>query len=279
MNGCAIRTMSLLAPSGRSVMVAFDHGGGGAPEGGEDVPGILDTLGASSAQGLLLGPGLSRAAGPRLIRPGAPALVTALDAPIFSDTPGGHGPLLAHRRALSPATALGQGATSGKVVLPIAVGDAAAHADSVAMIAALAEEAHAVGLPLMIEPALWGADARHDDAVIAHSARVAWELGADSVKIHAPHDHDVLAGIVAHAVGPVFVLGGSPASAEGFVRDVDAWIAAGATGVVVGRNVWARPDPAAAISALARVVHDRDPDGAREILTDAERAASRGAVR
>lgn len=273
MNGCAVRTSQLLdAETGRSVMLAFDHGGGGMPRGGEDLPAVLDLLTTSPVQGVLLGPGTSRAAGPRFAHPGAPALITALDAPVFSDIPGGHGTIQGHRRVISARAALANGATAAKVLVPIGPGDAYDFADSFELVAAACEEAHEVGLPVMIEPALWGERAVHDDDVIAHSARQAWELGGDMVKIHAPSDTRVLRQIVDRAVGPVFVLGGDPASSDEFVALADSWIDAGAAGVVVGRNVWARPNPAVMVAALRAVVLARDVDAARALLS--ERASS-----
>ncbi|GAA2224357.1 hypothetical protein N1031_00350 [Herbiconiux moechotypicola] len=276
MNGCAIRTQQLLDPAtGRSVMLAFDHGGGGMPRGGEDLPAVLDIVTGSAAQGVLLGPGVSRLAAARFARAGAPAMITALDAPVFDDIPGGHGAILGHRRVLSAKAALANGATAAKVVVPIGPGSRYDFSDSFELVARAAEESHEVGLPLMVEPALWGervvgANATADDAaydrVIAHSARQAWELGADMVKIHAPRDPEVLREIVQHSEGPVFVLGGDPATAEEFVSSVDAWIGAGALGVVVGRNVWARPNPALMVAALRAIVLDRDPDAALALL-------------
>ncbi|WES62807.1 hypothetical protein P0L94_10080 [Microbacter sp. GSS18] len=270
MNGCLIRTAQLQNPaSGRCVAVAFDHGGGGMPPGGADVPAILDVVCASgAADAVLLGPGLSRAAGSRLAAPSAPALITALDAPIFGARPGEHGDLITQRRLLDAGTALRNGATSAKVAMPLGLDDADRWADSVSLIAGAIEDAHAAGLPVMVEPALWGPVAAHDDELIAHSARVSWELGADSVKIHATEDAAVLARIVDHSPGPVYVLGGAPASAEAFLADVDRWIDAGVAGVVVGRNVWARPEPGRMIRALAAVVHDRDLDAARAVLRE-----------
>ncbi|MDQ1129484.1 DhnA family fructose-bisphosphate aldolase class Ia [Microbacterium sp. SORGH_AS 888] len=219
MNGCAVRTNQLLdAETGRSVMLAFDHGGGGAPRGGEHLPAVLDLLTASAVQGVLLGPGVSRAAGPRFAHPGAPAMITALDAPVFSDVPGGHGVVRGHRRVLSARGALAYGATAAKVLVPIGPGSAYDFADTFELVAAACEEAHEVGLPVMVEPALWGENAVHDDTVIAHSARQAWELGADMIKIHAPRETRVLGEIVERSVGPVFVLGGDPAHIRGVHR-------------------------------------------------------------
>lgn len=259
MNGCAIRTRQLLDPAtGRSVMLAFDHGGGGMPRGGENLPGILDTIIGSNAQGVLLGPGVSRQAGERFDRLGAPALISALDAPVFSDLPGEHGHIGAHRRVQSAKTALALGATAAKILIPLGPGDLGQFGDTFELVARTTEEAHEIGLPVMVEPALWGVRATHSDEVIAHSARMAWELGADMIKIHAPHDVSVLADIVANSLGPVFVLGGDPATPEQFVSSVDSWITAGALGVVVGRNVWGRPHPATMIDALRAIVLDRD---------------------
>jgi DhnA family fructose-bisphosphate aldolase class Ia len=269
MNGCGVRTQQLLdAETGRSVMLAFDHGGGGMPTGGEDLPHLLDVIVGSRAQGVLLGPGVSRASGGRFARPGAPAMITALDAPVFSDIPGEHGTIKGHRRVISAATALGNGATAAKVLIPIGPGKAYDFSDTFELVAAACEEAHEVGLPVMIEPALWGERAQHDDAVIAHSARQAWELGADMIKIHAPDDSSVLAEIVSRSLGPVFVLGGNPTSADEFVDSVDSWIEAGATGVVVGRNVWGRPRPDIMVDALRAIVLQREPELARRLLAE-----------
>ncbi|MDX2377412.1 hypothetical protein M4I32_11435 [Microbacterium sp. LRZ72] len=265
MNGAAIRAASLFDPaSGRCVVAAFDHGGSGMPRGGEDAPERVAAIVAGGPDAVLLGQGLARLSLRDFAAAGAPRLIIALDAPVFSDRPGTTGAIRGHRRTARADEALRDGATAAKVVLPLGTGEL--FADSVELVARAARECQAAGLPLIVEPVLWGTEVppsgAERDALIAHSTRAAWELGADLVKIHAPEQVETLALITRSAPGPVLVLGGAPTDTATFLRAADAWIRAGARGIAAGRNVWSRRDPRAAIAGLRRVVHDRDLAGA-----------------
>jgi DhnA family fructose-bisphosphate aldolase class Ia len=271
MNGIALRVSQLLNPTtSRSVIVAFDHGGSGVPKGGADVGHIVDAVAASGAEGLLVGPGVARHAAAALARPGAPRLLVSLDAPIFSPLPGEHGKLQDHVRVATPEYALHLGATAAKVLLPVGFADADRFAKSVDLLRVIAMDCHRIGLPLMVEPALWGEKASEtDNELIAHACRMGVEIGADILKIPAPPNAEVLAGIVRNSPVPVMVLGGSPRDAAGFVDEVAGWMKSGAVGVVVGRNVWSRPDPKQAVAALAATVHRGDAAAAGKAWTAA----------
>jgi len=260
MNGIALRVSQLLNPAtGRSVIVAFDHGGSGVPKGGADVGQIVEAVGGSGAEGLLVGPGVARIAAEKLAHPGAPRLLVSLDGPIFSPLPGEHGKLKGHIRVATPEYALHLGATAAKVLLPVGFADADQFARSVDMLRTIAMDCHRIGLPLMVEPALWGEKASEtDNELIAHACRMGVEIGGDILKIPAPPSAQVLAGIVRDSPVPVMVLGGSPRDAASFVNEVGGWMESGAVGVVVGRNVWSRPDPKRAVAALAATVHRGD---------------------
>lgn len=264
MNGIALRVSQLLNPAtGRSVIVAFDHGGSGVPKGGADLASILESVAGSGAEGLLVGPGVARLAASRLARPGAPRLIVSLDAPIFSPLPGEHGKLKDHVRVATPEYALHLGATAAKVLLPVGFASAEQLGRSVELLRTIAMDCHRIGLPLMVEPALWGEGASESDsALIAHACRMGVEIGADILKIPPPSEPAVLSAIVRNSPVPVMLLGGAPRDAAGFVAEVGGWMTSGAVGVVVGRNVWGRPDPKAAVAALAATVHQGDAGAA-----------------
>jgi class I fructose-bisphosphate aldolase len=253
---------------GGIVGVAFDHGGSGVPEGGAEIQRICEQVTASPAQALLLGPGLALRAGALLARPGAPRLVVSVDVPIFS--PGGGHVLEDHRRLVSVESAVGLGATAVKVLLPVGRVTAKELGDSVQIVSTVVEEAHRLGVPVMVEPALWGPLAKQEDELILHSNRMAIELGADLLKTVAPVAPEALAQLIDNSPVPVVILGGSARSRSDLVYDIARWIAAGATGVVVGRNVWMAKDPVLMVEALAAVVHGRSAEEAIRILEKAE---------
>ncbi|WP_180898933.1 class I fructose-bisphosphate aldolase [Martelella soudanensis] len=262
MNGTAIRVNQLLNPqTGKAVIVAFDHGGSGVPPGGGDVSGILAAVAESRAEGLLVGPGVARQAGRYFARPGAPRLIVSMDAPIFSSMCGEHGKIRDHARIATAEHLMMLGATAAKVLLPVGYEGTEIFTKGVELVRSCAMECQALGLPLMVEPALWGVKASEkDNALIEHSARMSVELGADILKIPAPTDTAVLERIVRNAGVPVMTLGGAPRDAEGFAADMQAWMSTGVAGVVVGRNVWSRPNPAGAVDALVGAVHENNPE-------------------
>lgn len=272
MTGIALRTASLLnAETARSVVVAFDHCNNGIVAGGGDSRGVVEMLAATNIEGILVGPGLMRPLSGLLARPGAPRLIVAIDAGTFGPLPGVEDSLHAHRLWISPEEALRYGASAVKMLLPLGIGDRPGYADSTALIARTAERCDQLGIPLMVEPAFWGKDITDvTDDMIEHASRVCVELGAHILKIPAPTAASVLARIVSTTYLPVYALGGPPSSGGSLGRSIVDWTSAGATGVVIGRNVWGRPNPEAAVEGLRAAVHDSDPDRSEELLLSAE---------
>lgn len=260
MSGVALRSAQLQHPeSGHSVIVAFDHGGNGVVPGGEDVPGTLSVLADSAAEGILVGPGLARHAAAALGGPGRPRLVVALDLCVIDVLPGSEGPMRSHRQLIAPEEALRLGASAAKVLLPVGLDAVDGYADSARFVAAAAQQCDRLGLPLIIEPALWGPRVPGEtDELIAHAARVSVELGASLLKIPAPRDLSVLRDIVAWSPVPVLLLGGAPAGSDALADDLAQWMGTGIAGLVVGRNVWSRPNPRHAVAALVAAVHHGD---------------------
>ena len=236
--------------------------------GGENVPGMLETLTASDADGVLLGPGVgARYAARSDTR--LPALVSALDIAIFGAEPATGDPRTTIRDISTPPAVLRDGASAAKMLLPLGWNETSAWGDAVQRIALRATECAELGLPLMVEPVFWGASATKTDDAIAHAARVSVELGAHLLKLPAPGDPGRLADIVEWSPVPVYIVGGNPDGDGSLADRVVTWMEAGATGVVVGRNVWNRDDPSAAIAALRAAVHDLDATRARALFAKA----------
>lgn len=82
------------------------------------------------------------------------------------------------------------------------------------------------------------------------------ELGADAIKVDAPSDASAFERLVEVAAPiPVLLRGGGKVSEQVILERAQAAIAAGARGVVFGRNVVQHPDPPAFLAALRAVVH------------------------
>jgi class I fructose-bisphosphate aldolase len=94
------------------------------------------------------------------------------------------------------------------------------------------------------------------DSAIAHASRVAAELGADIIKIPAPKDDEVLAGITAGLPVPIVVAGGCKIpETRMFLERIERSLVIGARGVAVGRNVFQHSRPEPLLRAVGDIVH------------------------
>jgi len=97
-----------------------------------------------------------------------------------------------------------------------------------------------------------------DPDTVCYAARLALETGADAIKTYYTGDRESFARVVKCAGGvPVLLSGGQMSKQSvGFLRDVENVMAAGASGVVVGRNVFQHKDPVAMGRAVIKMVHE-----------------------
>lgn len=123
----------------------------------------------------------------------------------------------------------------------------------------LAADAARVGLPYIAEsvPGGFAKTDMHTPERIAAGARIAAETGADMIKTFYTGDPESMRTVVAYAMVPVVILGGSKKDS---LRDLyqqvyDAVILAGCAGVAIGNNIWRDPDPAAVTRGLAAIIH------------------------
>jgi fructose-bisphosphate aldolase, class I len=127
------------------------------------------------------------------------------------------------------------------------------------------------GLPLLVEalacphpniPNIF------DPAVIAMTARIAAEYGADFVKTTYSGDPESFRAVVRGAAVPLLVLGGERMDTDRAALELThGAIAAGAAGIAMGRNIWQAPNPAGMVRALQAVIHDgADVDAAARLI-------------
>jgi DhnA family fructose-bisphosphate aldolase class Ia len=256
--GAALRLGRLFRASGRAFVTAFDHGTTlRMPMSGPGPREVLSTIVESGPDGVLLSAGMLSTNTDLFARRGAPVPVVRADWTVVDDDwkaeSGEH-----HRVVVTPAEAVAMGAGAICMYLIGGPADGEMFAGNVAAVAKAAHEADRVGIPLIVEATLWGS--RHadkkDPEAVQHMCRIAYELGAHAIKTEFTGDVDTMRQVI-DAVGvPVLTLGGArgaPDAVETAARDA---IAAGAKGLIFGRNVWAADDPVTTTKTLLDIVHD-----------------------
>jgi DhnA family fructose-bisphosphate aldolase class Ia len=259
-SGTALRLGRLFdRESGRSFIAAIDHGVTlGVPTGAERAIEAIQRAIACQPDAVLIGPGLLDKAGHLFASRQAPAPIVRGDFIIAAQSEVGYlGE--AHRVLISPAHALSLGADAYVNFLIVGVAERDLFADNVEAVARNAEEAHKVGLPYIVEAVAWGSQAaerRKDPALLAFAARMAVELGADAIKTEYTGDLTSMRQVIESVPAPVLVLGGPKTNAPGALVDAtrDA-MAAGAKGVIYGRNVWQADDPFGISRQLREAIH------------------------
>jgi 2-amino-4,5-dihydroxy-6-oxo-7-(phosphonooxy)heptanoate synthase len=94
-------------------------------------------------------------------------------------------------------------------------------------------------------------------ALLAHVVNVAADLGADLVKTAMAAPGERMAEVVASSPLPIVVAGGAVAH-DGLARFAATVVAAGCSGLAVGRGVFNSPSPTHAVRCLTSVVHGRE---------------------
>jgi len=268
MDAKATRIARLVNPtSGRSVVIPVDHGIVlGAVEGLKDPLDVLARLIALRIDGTLLTPGLWKVAAALFTRRDAPARVLTADLPLCSALPGQPGSFTDDALTVSAEFAVRHAFDAMKVILLWGL-ERDKQMANLKLVAALAEECDRWGMPLMVEPVLWGdgvpPDRKGDPTLVESAARIALELGADVLKIPFTGDVEAFGDLVRRLRVPVFVLGGPRMSTLADVFAVaHQSIAAGARGIVFGRNVWQHASMEAVVHGLMDVVHTGMEPGA-----------------
>lgn len=266
MSGSLLRLNRLFdATSRRSFMVAFDRTLAGGPEPfAEDSGATIAAIAAHGADAILLSPGLIKQHGHLLAYRGAPAIVCRVDFPFIGPFSRGRGEDFRLIARAEEAVALGADA----LVMFLILGheEQETWGSNVEAVAQTAEAARRVGVPLIVEAVPWGSQSPNprDPRLVAEAARIAAELGADAVKTEYVGELAAMRDVIAGCPVPVLVLGGPKVDDIGeLVGFTSEALAAGARGVIYGRNVWQRKDSELVSARLRQAVHGLPVD-ARE---------------
>jgi class I fructose-bisphosphate aldolase len=138
-----------------------------------------------------------------------------------------------------------------------------AHEQDFAQLRQVRQDAHALGMPLIVWAYPRGAAVESKGGkdsfyAVDYAARVASELGADVVKVNFPHPekrsgvktpydqkqvttHEAIAAVVRSANRTLLLVsGGSKAGDDAMLEKARESMEAGATGLIFGRNIWQR---------------------------------------
>jgi fructose-bisphosphate aldolase, class I len=248
--------------SRRCLAIAVDHGMPGEPdllEGIEDMEAVVDALVAADPEALLLTPGQAELL-QRKVGRAKPALVLRVD------TGNVFGREVPERPASwmydDPAgLAVRLDAACVIVNLQDSPGQPSLRETCVQNIMRLRADCDRASMPMMVEPVPMapntaGYDVHRDAERLRGLVRQATELGADLIKCDPLPDQADFARVVRTARVPVLVRGGGRIADDEVLRITAEVLAAGAAGLVYGRNVIQHGDPTAMTRALAALVHE-----------------------
>lgn len=257
--GKARRLARLFNPkSGRMLCVAIDHGMQvGTIQGIEDPGHLLDAVMAAGVNAIIVNPGMLVRYGHRFA--GGPAVILRVDQTTMwrQGTASGY-PDTHNRQVATVVEAVQMGAEAVITYLFTCNNRPEEETRSFEISGHVASECRKWGLVHVIEAmAARGGFARHDDPdIIAMNCRIAGEMGADIIKTDWCADATRFRVIATQSLAPVAVAGGAAlddANAAGnFARSA---IAAGAKGLMFGRNVFQHQNPASVLNTLGTIVH------------------------
>lgn len=232
------RMHHIFARDGRAVIVAMDGARDGVTRGLEQPAEAVARVVAGGVDAIMTTIGMARAVADTL---GGTGLIVALDS---------EGPIADY--GVEQALRFGADAVELKVFPDNP------QETKLADLRRLAARCAEWGMPLLAEPipVSFQETSAHTVENVARAARIGAEAGADFVKVHYVGPVEAYRGVTMSCYVPVLVLGG-PAKAD--PRDAlqmaaDA-MAAGACGVVFGRNIVTHPRPDRMAAALGEIIH------------------------
>ncbi|MBF9018125.1 MULTISPECIES: class I fructose-bisphosphate aldolase [unclassified Oceanispirochaeta] len=235
--------------TGKSVVVAIDHGSIAGPMDGINEPGkLIDDCVRGGADAVLTTRGFVKASEGAFDR--NLGLILRMTGG-FTVLGGG----FEEELITSTEMALRYGAVGGAVTVKFGHPREGFFTRQASLVADSCED---WGLPLMIEAMAKGKDMKSNDpAGIKLASRAAAEIGADIVKTYYTGDPDSFAEVVEGCMVPIVILGGAKTnSIEDVFSDVYYSIQAGGSGIAIGRNIWQHKDTKAMIEAMSGLVHE-----------------------
>ncbi|WP_130796190.1 2-amino-3,7-dideoxy-D-threo-hept-6-ulosonate synthase [Streptomyces otsuchiensis] len=254
--GKSLRISRLGPPDGRFLFVPLDHSLADGPIACEGrFHEVVQQVSEGGADAVVLHKGRARGLDPRTLR--GTALVVHLSGSTAHAQDVDAKVLVA---SVEDALLLGADAVS----VHVNVGSDT-EAAQLADFGAVAGACDRWGLPLLAMVYPRGPRVRdpHDPALLAHVVNIAADLGADLVKTTWSAPFDAMADVVSSSPIPVLVAGG-PSGEGDLATYTRSALAAGCSGLAVGRRVFGHPSPRDVVRELATLVHPPTPDSGQE---------------
>jgi DhnA family fructose-bisphosphate aldolase class Ia len=255
--------------SKRALIVAYDHALMLGPiPGTEDPAPYLRRFAACGVDGVLVSLGTLRNCVDAFLAPQPPAVIARLDWTNVWHRAGA-AQTGDYRSTLvgSVEDAVCDGADAVVTYLFVGSGDAAADAQEIAKNAEVNRECQRLGVVHIMESMARGKDVADcaDPAWIRFHTRVASELGADLIKTDYPREAAALGEIVSACPTPILLAGGPRSGGDdqalAMVRGV---VAAGAAGLIFGRNVFQSEDMEAFLGRAKEILAGGPPSPTRQ---------------
>lgn len=235
--------------TGRSVIIALDHGSIAGPLPGIEKPAeVVRACREGGADAILAPRGVVTASQEEWDR----GLAVILRLTGGFTVLGGK---FEEEMISSPEAALAIGAAGVAVTVKFGHEREGAFTKQASLVA---DECERWGLPLLVEAMAKGKDLKSTDpAGVALAARAAAEIGADLVKTYYTGDPESFHKIVESCPVPIVILGGAKTdNIEATFSDVYNSVQAGGKGIAMGRNIWQGGNTKAMVEAMVGIVHE-----------------------
>lgn len=250
--------------SGKTLIVAYSHGVLMGPRPGmrtlDDIHKLTKTV--SSANGLMVSPGMLNYVEDAFIGKDKPSLILHLDYQSFSRgiMPYKEGATV---ELAQIEDALIAGVDVVMTYLYMGYDDPEREKIEIERNARLARACERWGMLLIIEPRSAREkpipEDKTDPDILAMYCRISAEIGADIVKCIDPGTTEGLAQVIEGCPAPLLLAGGSKTNepSEAYARAERA-MATGAAGLVFGRNIYEAENPAQELATFYKIVHGTD---------------------
>ena len=243
----------LNSKTGKSVVIAFDHGIGGR-EYKPNPRGLAEKFIAARPDGVLMSPPLIHMCADLFAK--YKDVVPIASVVGVNLTPNFYGPM----QLFEFDFAINMGAKAIKNLLIFGQSDGKAMLDNMRNTAYLANKARQKGIPFMVEAVAWGPqiplEKQNDPEFVGKVCRIALECGADVIKTTYTGDPKTFKEITDSVPIPIIILGGAKGELQNIFQTVRDAMDSGAKGVAFGRNVFQHENPAAVVLALKELVHN-----------------------
>ncbi len=228
--------------TGRTVMLAVDHGYFLGPTSGLERPAEMIAPLAPFADTLMLTRGVLR----QCVEP-------TTDTPVVLRVSGGNSVLeedLSNETIITSVEECIRMNAAG-MALSVFVGSPHQH-QTIANLAKLVDAGERYGIPVVAVTAV-GKDMVRDARYLALACRICAEMGAHLVKTYYCDDFDKVTGT---CPAPVVIAGGKKLGEREALQLTWDGVAGGAVGVDMGRNIFQSDSPLGMIKAVRAIVHD-----------------------